>query len=175
MRAKRLTISITYTLQPQLLHDHQSGTCPQYLQPSDVSYCMSRAYVGSCLHHVFAFFAKMESAAMFVRLPLAHTCPENSRRHSATLMREFATIMLTMNNISQPVTEGVSRTMETLPGDTNRELELKSLAQNLTRELSSSLSLGVPRPIFDALYQSFSGAEFQVGLQSRSQNYSRVS
>lgn len=60
----------------------------------------------------------------------------------------------TMNKISQ-VTEGISRTIADLPGDTNREFEAAKGSQNLTRDLSSSLSEGVPRRVFDILYQSF--------------------
>lgn len=46
--------------------------------------------------------------------------------------------------------------MQNLSEDTKRELEVKSAAQSLIGELSSSLLAGVPRPLFDALHQSFS-------------------
>lgn len=91
---------------------------------------------------------------MFSRLPLSHIYPKDSKQHAATLMRDFDAVMLTLNKISQ-VTEGISRTIADLPGDTNRELEAEKVSQNLTRDLSSSLSEGVPRRVFDILYQSF--------------------
>lgn len=69
-----------------------------------------------------------------------------------------------MNKISQ-VTEDSARTIEDLPGDKNRELGMESGAQNLTRESSNSLSVGVPRRVFDALYHSFS--ELNSKLASR--------
>lgn len=60
-----------------------------------------------------------------------------------------------MNKISQSVTEGVSKAMKGLPEDTTSDIEVKSIAQSLTREMSNGLSIGVPRRVFDLLYQSF--------------------
>ncbi len=67
-----------------------------------------------------------------------------------------------MNHISQGVTEGICRTMEDLPKDTS---DVEGFAQSLTKEWSNSLSAGVPRRLFDALYLSFS--ELNSKLASR--------
>lgn len=75
------------------------------------------------------------------------------------------TLFRTVDKLSQGVTEGISRTMEDLPGDTNRELEVKNVAQSLIGKLSNSLFVGVPRPLFDALHKSFS--ELNSKLASR--------
>ena len=77
------------------------------------------------------------------------------------------TLFRTVDKLSQGVTEGISRTMEDLPGDTNRELEVKNVAQNLIEELSTSLFVKVPRRLFDALHQSF--FELNSKLASRVQ------
>ena len=55
--------------------------------------------------------------------------------------------------------------MEDLPGVMNRELEVRSVAHNLTKELSNSPSVGVSRRDFGSLYQSFS--ELNSKLASR--------
>lgn len=70
-----------------------------------------------------------------------------------------------LKRISSGVTDGISRTIEDMPEDTNTELELKTVAQDMTKELSNSLSLGVPRRLFESLYQSFS--QLNVKLASR--------
>ena len=70
-----------------------------------------------------------------------------------------------MDHISQGVTEGICRTMGDLLRKTSRELDVESVAQKLTTELLNSLSAGVPRRIFDALYQSF--AQLNSKLASR--------
>ena len=75
------------------------------------------------------------------------------------------TVYRMMDKLSQGVTDGISRTMEDLPGNTNRELEVKSVAQSLTGESSNSLFVGIPRRLFDALHQSFS--ELNLKLASR--------
>lgn len=77
------------------------------------------------------------------------------------------TIYRMMDHISQGVTEGIYRTMKDLPRETSRELDVESVAQNLTKELLNTLSVGVPRRIFDALYQSF--AELNYKLASRAE------
>ena len=55
--------------------------------------------------------------------------------------------------------------MEDLLRKTSRRLDVESVAQKLTKELLNSLSAGVPRRIFDALYQPF--AQLNSKLASR--------
>ena len=75
------------------------------------------------------------------------------------------TLFRTMDKLSQGVTEGISRTMEGLPGEANRELKAMSAAQSLIGGLSNSLFVGVPRRLFDALHQSFSELNLKFILQ----------
>lgn len=75
------------------------------------------------------------------------------------------TLSRTMDKISQGITEGISRTVRDLPGDTNGELELSSVPQILIGELSDSLSVGVPRRLFDALHHSFSELNDKLASQ----------